>query len=153
MPSPGFFRESFVGQLIYLASGRKHLRYPEEKPDFVVPERYQPRPIQSSSPSGQSDSATLNGRDKRNSTYKPTEKEAEAHVQASPEVARSPQQESSVGREYLHHPEDLEKAAIARAAEAAQLEPDPNLVEWYGPDDPYSPLNVSRHCSACYVAN
>ena len=40
-------RDSFMGQIIYHASGRKLLQYPEEKPGFVVPEQYLPRATRS----------------------------------------------------------------------------------------------------------
>ncbi|PWN22235.1 putative FLR1-putative H+ antiporter [Microstroma glucosiphilum] len=33
-------RDTFFGQLIYLASSRKRMQFPEEKADFIVPEQY-----------------------------------------------------------------------------------------------------------------
>lgn len=33
-------RDTFFGQIIYLASSRKYMQFPEEKADFVVPEHY-----------------------------------------------------------------------------------------------------------------
>lgn len=35
-----FVRESFWGRIIYHASGRKVFNYPEEKKDYIVPEKY-----------------------------------------------------------------------------------------------------------------
>ena len=35
-----FVRDSFFGRLLYHASGHKILRYKEEKPDYVIPEKY-----------------------------------------------------------------------------------------------------------------
>lgn len=36
MPLPALFRDAFVGQVIYLASGRRLLRRVEEQPDYVL---------------------------------------------------------------------------------------------------------------------
>ena len=35
-----FVRDSFFGRLLYHASGHKILGYKEEKPDYVIPEKY-----------------------------------------------------------------------------------------------------------------
>lgn len=35
-------RDTFAGQVVYYASGRRVWRYREEEPDFVVPERFLP---------------------------------------------------------------------------------------------------------------
>lgn len=148
MPAPDLFRASFVGQLIYYASGRKVLRYREEKPDFVVPERYLTPPSRRFSSTEQSDSVTIDDRERRTSTFKTSKNEAVVHEVAAPPAVHSPQaQESTVGREYLHHG-DVEKAAFAGTAEGVPDKPeaepayDPYLVEWYGPDDIDNPYNV-----------
>lgn len=35
-----FVAESFIGRLLYHLSGRKVFKYPEESPDYVIPEKY-----------------------------------------------------------------------------------------------------------------
>lgn len=52
-----FFKESFWGRIINQTSGHKLLPYPEEKPDFVVPEKY----LISTSESGSFKEKTVNG--------------------------------------------------------------------------------------------
>lgn len=56
-------------------------------------------------------------------------------------------EESSVGREYLHHV-DPEKGELTAQEEAEQAAHDPYVVHWYGPDDPECPQNVSCSINA-----
>ena len=35
-----FIRDSFFGRIVYHVSGHKILGYKEEKPDYVIPEKY-----------------------------------------------------------------------------------------------------------------
>lgn len=80
MPVPELIRDSFAGQLIYYVSGRRVFNYIEDRPDFVLPERYARRPP----PSGtSSETATLT--DRRRSLNPLAEKLPEEHVKA-PEV-------------------------------------------------------------------
>jgi MFS transporter, DHA1 family, multidrug resistance protein len=116
-------RESFVGQLIYLASRRRVFQYAEEKPGFVVPERYAPREktrsrAVSSSPSPgprRSEAATLVGDQNAGSDVE----QGKTGKQGQNERSDEPRSE-----------EDEEKWR--------------NTVDWYGPDDPEHPMNVSR---------
>lgn len=135
MPAPDLFRGSFVGQVIYYASGRRLLQFQEEKPNFVVPSRYLPPNSRAPSPSGQSDNATLDGENRRQSTIK-----AGTNGTVTPVAAQSPPEESTIGREYLRHG-DVEKVALAEK-EREQPPFDPYVVEWYGPDDKECPYNV-----------
>ncbi|EKM61333.1 uncharacterized protein PHACADRAFT_111819 [Phanerochaete carnosa HHB-10118-sp] len=40
MPVPAVVRDSFIGTVVYFASGQQYFRHPEEQPDFVLPEKY-----------------------------------------------------------------------------------------------------------------
>ena len=132
MPALDIFRDSFVGQVIYFASGRRLLRYPEERPGYVLPSRYyRPNlPL--------SDTSTACVPSPPAASVRGEDKESEPPPVVIPvEAAHTlPPDESVLAREYLHPHGDIEKSAhIGQHS-------DHNLVDWDGSDDPESPLNV-----------
>ena len=163
MHVPDIVRDSFIGQLIYYGSGRRFLRYPEEFPDFILPERYAsaggaPYPGSDSSdatvnrpPSSASSRRASISREKKDpehgkERYEVTEGTVEDTTVEGTIDGHDRHQESTLAQEYLHSPpiHDVEKARLADL-ERAQLEAahrNHNVVEWYGPDDPECPQNV-----------
>jgi DHA1 family multidrug resistance protein-like MFS transporter len=117
-------RESFIGQFVYFASRRRVFQYAEEKPGFVVPERYTTREKSRSrdglsSPAAharRSEAATLVGDPNTGSDVEKAKSSKKQGVDAQTDGPRSE--------------EDEEKWR--------------NTVDWYGPDDPEHPMNVSR---------
>lgn len=133
MPAPQFFRDSFVGQAIYFASGRKLLRYLEERPGYVIPPRYTKEPVLASETSttyGLLPAVTSKGEDKESEPPPPL-KGVEAATTLPPD-------ESVLAREYLHPHGDAEKGTLTHIGQHNDAE----LVDWDGPGDPESPLNV-----------
>ena len=145
--APDLIRDSLVGQIIYRASGRKILQYPEERPGFVLPEKYGGSSSHSDQEAAWEDKDDKDGKKRQ---YSVTEKAVEAS--GSHESTNNLPQESTVGREYLHHeehhphPHDPEKGELATTEENTQVDHEQDgtiIVDWYGSDDPECPLNVS----------
>lgn len=108
-----------MGALVnYLSSGRL-LQHPEQRPDFVIPERY----LQSSNafgkPRAQSDGGSTSDAPTRIPSSERVAGEKDADLEA--------------------HPEGLEKALETAENEIG----DHILVDWYGEDDPENPQNWS----------
>lgn len=133
MPVPDLIRESFIGQVVYYASGKRYLQYAEERPGFVIPARYD-LDRRASWAQLDSDNNTLD--DKKpaagqtvdvNKSEKPDVTVTEnAETDAAP--SRDPPTRTSNG--------DTERGTVPDEMV------DPNVVDWYGPDDPECPFNV-----------
>ena len=138
MPVPDLIRDSFVGQLIYYTSGQRLFLYEEEKPGFMIPLRYCNRRRASDSGPA-SESATLA---ERTSTTIDKEKPNNGKVK-NEDVIVAEREDAGVtvtATEARHKARDVEKDA----AEAGNQPQDPNIVDWYGPDDPECPFNVGH---------
>ena len=138
MPVPDLVRDAFVGQLIYHASGKRCFRHREERPDFVVPAQYTTsRPASRSD--GGSENATLDGGP---SSPPKDEQKAESSKEKGGDVIVSEREDNE------RDTEDKEKRQKAGDVEVgtARVEgegADTIIVDWYGPDDPDCPFNVS----------
>ncbi|KAJ3528909.1 hypothetical protein NM688_g7930 [Phlebia brevispora] len=105
-------RDSFIGQLIYYASGRRLLNYPEDRPDFVLPERYARASgmiVGTSPPSGESsETATLNdGRRVSKIVEKPeesTESSSDSQSAGNAEAQNSNEKQAKKDEEHLAVP-------------------------------------------------
>ena len=180
MPVPDLVRDSFFGQIVYYASGKRFFRYPEEKEGFVLPPRYanvahlpspppaRSRDSRSSAHTSYSETLSEDGRATRRASGDGTgpvlsEKQAEVHIRESNlqdepipvkrtksevhEAPHLPRHESTAAEEVLHlHGHDAQKAELGLKEEEAE---NPYIVDWYGPDDPESPQNVS---ATLYIA-
>jgi DHA1 family multidrug resistance protein-like MFS transporter len=116
------FRESFVGQLIYRLSRRRVLQYAEEKPGFVLPERYRQH-------------------------EKPSTRTASSHASSDPDHSRRSNAGTLVDQPIATNG-DVEKGPKVPQNESEERSPEEeekwrNPVDWYGPDDPENPMNVS----------
>ena len=144
MPVSEVVRDSFVGQIIYHASGRRLLNYLEDRPDFILPEKFRGprRDVEAPNSDANSDTATLADRRK-------SDKADEANVEKRPVsvvVQRAELEESTVGQEILRSPtREIEKGKLAeeQARRAEEDQENPFIVTWYTHDDPENPQNVS----------
>jgi DHA1 family multidrug resistance protein-like MFS transporter len=130
MPVPDLIRESFAGQLVYYVSGRRWLRYAEERKDFVLPSRYQEAMRRSSMPN-------TAGR----VSEAPTLVDASA-PRAANDVEK---QHNKIARR--------EGGGAIDVGDAQHDEVDTeelNIVDWYGPNDPACPKNVRACVRACH---
>lgn len=118
----GLTREQVVGQLVYHLSGRRVLKYPEERQGFIVPDRYR---LDQSDPH-QNVAGALND---------PT---------PSP---RSPEGDTAAVQ---GHRMDISGSSVRSAGEATTAvsssdrvvdEDKVIVVDWYGDDDPENPQN------------
>jgi DHA1 family multidrug resistance protein-like MFS transporter len=116
------FRESFVGQLIYALSRHKFFQYEEDKPGFVIPERYQPQ--QKTNPVRQSSQES-------SSSAQPRRSEARTLVDGAHDTEKGPK------------PSSGSDAAMKEKTRDEDEQKWRNTVDWYGPDDPENPMNVS----------
>lgn len=129
MPVPDLIRDSFVGRIVYHVSGRRLFRHPEEMPDFVLPARYANKPGFAATPSS---NLTLAGSGVTTASGDLATQKQEEHPQ-----------ESTLAHEVLHlHGDDAEKGVQEKEMELEMR--NSNIVDWYGPDDPECPENVSR---------
>jgi MFS transporter, DHA1 family, multidrug resistance protein len=130
-----FFRHSFVGQAIYYASGRRLLRFPEERPGYVLPSRY----LNQASPNMENDASHVSRQPATSRRVEDKESEPPPSRSSTEAANTLPPDETTIGREYLHPHGDVEKGASVHIGHHE----DPELVDWDGPDDPESPYNVS----------
>ncbi|KAL7422081.1 GTPase-activating protein [Cryptotrichosporon argae] len=126
-------RESFVGEVLYHASRGRIFSYPEERPDFVIPERYRAR-----------DKAT----DGRGALAGPGAQEKSAKDGQGRRGAADDERRASGGRASASSQDTvveggLEEDNVRAEQRRADDDEDPNLVTWYGPDDPENPQNWS----------
>ncbi|TBU42457.1 MFS general substrate transporter [Dichomitus squalens] len=184
------FRESVAGQLIYYASRKKTLYYPEEDPTWSVPSRYfsrtaseKPPPAPRSPPPVRHQASAisaLSGQSANDRYYTPREefdgqlypgREDSRSLQAlqddrhshgiSPSSSATAIQDDNVrgGKELTKGGKvragltevDQEYEEEVRSSDGAlNRADDPNLVDWYGPDDPDNPRNWSTF-KKCFV--
>lgn len=146
MPVPELIRDSFIGQLVYYASGRRLFNYLEDRPEFILPVKYEFATSRLDTPpsDASSDNATLS--DRRKGDQMVTEKKPETVTERPVLTTDRPElEESTVGQELLRSPtRDVEKGKLAEEQQkrAEEDQENPFLVTWYGPDDPESPQNV-----------
>lgn len=170
---PDFILESFLGQAFYYAFRSRIAFYPEEQPDFQVPEKYlkskatasqkkseseapavvvpdsaeQPSPTSSSSTSadpqphaegGRGSDMTLveqqSSRERRYNDAQEKHQRLRADAEAKGQTVDPESQLNAEEKELLGLKSDSEKQ------KAAQEEENPNLVTWYGDDDPANPM-------------
>ena len=152
MPVPDLIRDSFVGRVVYHVSGRRLFRHPEEMPGFELPARYTQQASRPDSPAATSSDSTLSGarldatpgnlsKQTSRGTAGPTE---DATNKEHPPIHRH---ESVAAEEILHlHGSDPEKGAQEK--EIQEEIQHSYIVDWYGPDDPECPENVSNILSS-----
>jgi MFS transporter, DHA1 family, multidrug resistance protein len=132
-------RESFVGQLVYRLSGRRAFQYAEEKPGFTLSERYtsreKPGPVPSTRPPSESDPAG------------PRRSEAATLVGEPESNTNDVEKGNKVGRP-SHPTNGSEEEPRSEEDEETWR----NTVDWYGPDDPECPMNVSDLHSTSNIA-
>lgn len=146
------WRESTVGELLNRVSGGRILPYPDQRPDFVIPERY----LATSSPASTSSSSPV--------TRTPSSATlcAKEDISSSDAVS-APTTTSEKKSDIITHPTstgiDVEKFDTVRSEATLEagpelrvngggekVEPDTKgyqLVDWYGDDDPENPRNWS----------
>lgn len=153
-------RESMLGEAANRLSGGRLLPFPEQRPDFVIPERY----LASSPLSAATTRATAPNDDKPSSENSDPadddEKKNRESMWTSDAPTRIPSSEAleissanggaqqqpkavdgvtEVAKDLEAQPDELE-----RALEVAQVQTgDHIIVEWYGDDDPENPQNWS----------
>ncbi|GJE98392.1 MFS general substrate transporter [Phanerochaete sordida] len=154
MRTPDILRDSLFGRIVYYASGRHLFRCPEELPGFVLPTRYAGhpenlapsanRPASPSLSSHPSQVGSAPDAEERRTSKAPLLDDATTE-HAEKNESHMPHRESGMAHEVLHlHPHDAEKGDIAAMErEEERINSNPNIVDWYGPDDPESPANWS----------
>lgn len=153
MPTvPAVVRDSFIGTLVYFASGRRCFTHPEEQPDFVLPDKYSKthQPAQQgdqldASSQVDSNTATVAGPPSREGRG-PTQPEREEGPEGSQTAETSSQTTARPSFEYGDL-EKGEKSKIKQKERVTEQPPDNEIVGWYGPDDPECPRNVRSHSS------
>lgn len=147
MHIPDLIRESTLGQLIYYGSGRRLFRYVEEKEDFQIPEQYSRAPVKEKSIAPSSDDTTLNDQAggslrRRNSNQSRTSDQTRLSDPASTlvekENARPPKKVDDPEERML--PPEVQQDEVDQVRDSKA---NANLVDWYGPNDPECPMNVS----------
>ncbi|CAO1614400.1 unnamed protein product [Sympodiomycopsis kandeliae] len=159
-------RDTFFGQLVYRASGHKLFKQEEDKPGFQVPEKHQNISSDKNekeqfaeglkSNQGAPASAhqrgspvTTPGGDRFFNAHHDERslREAEGVTPSAPTGNRSPHSEGSSQRTLSQgQTNDVEKneAGNKDSQNEPDEENDPNIVSWYGPDDPANPMNWSQ---------
>lgn len=145
-------RDSMFGRVVYYASGRRLFQHPEDRPDFILPPRYAVHLSTSGSLTNRSAGPAQSDRPLKSEPYsedKKTSKGAEFDGGIVKSAEKSgfhmPHRESTMAQEVLHvHPRDEEKADLAAMEEEEKrVYENPDIVDWYSPDDPECPESVS----------
>lgn len=158
------FNETFAGQIIYRLSGRKVLRYREEEPAFTVPARYYEglkddnatasaaesgeKPSQPSRPPPQTAPSGLSARSGDTRYFTPREERQTAFETSSSHSDTTVAGDGQKGPSSPNEEKDVEKTKTEQEAAAKKGKRDPNLVTWYGPNDPDNPRNwtIQKKC-------
>ncbi|KAL8931380.1 MAG: hypothetical protein Q9216_007220, partial [Gyalolechia sp. 2 TL-2023] len=114
------FREAPIGQIIRFATGNKYFQYPEEKPDFQLPETY-------SSIIQEKPSHTPDTSDSDSEQALEREKSSNGDLETAPTQGELPLE-----------PTKSVPVAPTKTADGTIL------VDWYTTDDPANPQNWSR---------
>lgn len=152
MPVPDLIRDSFVGRVVYHASGRRLFRHPEEVPGFELPIRYTQQASRPDSPTAPSSDSTLSGtrlEATAGDLSKRTSREMAEPMGDAKREERLPthRHESVAAEEVLHlHGSDPEKDVQEKQIQEEIQHS--YIVDWYGPDDPECPENVSSVLSS-----
>ncbi|UZJ54149.1 hypothetical protein CBS101457_003469 [Exobasidium rhododendri] len=123
------FNETFFGLVLHkqLKGLSNAFTYPEERPDFVVPENFRPgyktRQRQERQSSGGQESGS-----------NPSLSNSGADTPAQSESKQSPLSTEAEKQVSSHQDEDN-----IEGPPTSMTEPDPYLVDWYGEDDPDNP--------------
>lgn len=173
------FRESFVGQLLYRASGKRILKYAEERPDFEVPARY--RRDESTKEYLAIRSKRIEAKKNAKEEYGKLQKQREEKpIRIAPPAPKIPggekgfvaaaerravEEHANSNRPIRLGPREDEEntSRISADSSATRVErdeapegmnlnddDDPNMVTWYGPDDQENPQNWSL-LKKCHV--
>lgn len=128
-----WFLESPVGQLLYKLTAKKKAWYPEEHEDWQVPEKYL-RTKGKDADSWKNEKKEKNNNNGRNGTISRASSDTvvgeESNRSPDSEQAKKHKKQQSQGEEGGNNGEE-------------QKEEDPNLVDWYGDNDPANPQNWS----------
>ncbi|KAI4528103.1 MFS general substrate transporter [Schizophyllum commune Loenen D] len=123
-------RDSTLGHILYYGSRRHCLSHPEDREDFNVPQRY-------TDEKGRTDGG-----------QRP--RLTEANLSSSDCTPRASDEETVVGdpmnsraTSEVQKSEKGVSPLVSPAGSSPELDGDPNLVTWYGPDDPANPMNWS----------
>ncbi len=111
------FRETCAGQFIYLASGKRLLRYQEERPDYKLPERYQ--------------------HDEKKEEQEQAQREERERLASIPNAPGYPH----VDRRFWNDSDSERTRTVDNGSDEETRKEDKNLVDWYGDDDPDNPVN------------
>lgn len=146
MHVPDLIRESALGQLIYYGSGRRLFRYAEEKEDFQVPEQYARADVKEKSIAPSSDDATLNNRPSGSMRRRNSGQSRTSEQTSSDRASTFVEKETALHSKKADDPEEgmlPPEVQQDEVEEVRNAKAKANLVDWYGPDDPESPMNVS----------
>ena len=159
-------RESFIGQLIYYASGHRYFRYEEDMPDYILPEKYARLVRKSGDPetNSTSDASTLalpgsdtsstEERRPRSVRRKPVDEKAKAEVrlierQSSDDSADNASEEIDSARTKQIKGSDTTKVVDPEKGNVQveeqrveEKQENPFVVDWYSSTDPENPRNV-----------
>lgn len=129
------FRESTIGQIIRYLSGNKYFQYPEERPDFELPEAY---------------NTALNS---SNLKEKPSNSDTDSNqppiANRDPEAALTRTKSRESTRQWTPDRANVERELSLERTKSVPVVPTKTsdgtiLVDWYTTDDPANPQNWSR---------
>ncbi|KAI0339259.1 MFS general substrate transporter [Trametopsis cervina] len=149
-------RESFFGQLVYHATGRRKFRYEEDMPDFVLPAKYAHllRKERHSETSSRSDGSTLAAEPSaRGGPERPVDERSQANTAGDETPDRRDSatfDEEQSRNSYSMKPiatgvVDPEKGTFAeiQARKVEEEQRNPYIVDWYSDNDQENPRNWS----------
>ena len=126
-------RSSVAGQLIRWISGKRLLRYPEERPDFQLPERYKLHKDH-----------TTDEIEHPHTTHTDGGVNAFNHEIIAPggnPHGRAPSEDSEATLAVQDNFTMRQGAAGIGPEGLRKMQQDPTIVTWYGVDDPENPAN------------
>jgi MFS transporter, DHA1 family, multidrug resistance protein len=134
--APLLIRESFFGRIVYVSSGRRIFNYREERPDFVLPERY--------------DSGVAKMRHRTPPLPEPTPTEEPTLDDRRRSEAPTLVDPGSKRQSKDGDVEKQQRRTLETETQEVCKHPDTDVVDWYSSDDPECPMNV-RNLSTLLV--
>ncbi|KAI5957213.1 FLR1 [Candida jiufengensis] len=127
-----YLNDSFMGRIIYRLSGRKYFLHNEEKPDYVIPEKY----LISANNSKDINEKTIEENEPITTTNNNNGSDTSENLE---NIKNNNSSDSTIGRNDIQEDKELEEAKIEKEDEKAR-EDGYIIVKW-DENDPENPYN------------
>ena len=136
-----FLRDSFVARLVYHLSGHKYFRHPDEKDDYIVPEKYYPGYFEKEKRVSVGSTSVVAGSDDFDRTKVQDDEPIESQEPQAQQEQEQEQEEKEGGGQAPRGVLDSQSSMLTTETKANFTNDGYIIVDWEGPDDPDNPCN------------